>query len=374
MIRKLYIHNFRCLENFELNIEDISSGLLIGENGSGKSTVGKTLELLQSIGRGINRMNELEKHNILSPKDFARGRSDVPIRFEIEALLDNKVYKYVLALELPENFKELRVSEEQLIVSGNLLYSREKAQVSFYKSLHNSEAQFLVDWHIVALPLIQEQSDTDPLHIFKSWLAHMIILCPIPGLIKGESSTETLEPERNGSNFGSWFSGLLSRSPAAYTQIDAYLKTTMPDIQDVMNELIGKNSKNMIVRFKKDNAELSIDFTELSDGEKCFFLCAVVLAANKSYGPLFCFWDEPDNHLSLSELGHFIMSLRRSFKNHGQLLATSHNEEAIKKFSMENTFMLYRKSHLEPTLIKHLRDIPISNDLIDALILGDIEL
>lgn len=130
----------------------------------------------------------------------------------------------------------------------------------------------------------------------------------------------------------------------------------------------------MIVRFVTNQANLSVDFRDLSDGEKCFFLCAVVLAANKSYGPLFCFWNEPDNYLSLSEVGHFVTSLRRSFKNGGQFLATSHNGEAIRRFSNENTFVLDRKSHLEPTLIRLLSDISITGDLVDTLIRGDIEL
>ncbi|MFN9402037.1 MAG: ATP-binding protein, partial [Dolichospermum sp.] len=105
-------------------------------------------------------------------------------------------------------------------------------------------------------------------------------------------------------------------------------------------------------------------FQDLSDGEKCFFLCAVVLAANKFYGPVFCFWDEPDNYLSLSVVGDFIMSLRRSFKDNGQIVVTSHNPEAIREFSDENTFFLHRKSHLEPTLIRLLNDIPATGDLI----------
>jgi len=96
------------------------------------------------------------------------------------------------------------------------------------------------------------------------------------------------------------------------------------------------------------------------------------LAANKSYGPLFCFWDEPDNYLSLSEVGHFVTSLRRSFKNGGQFLATSHDEEAIRKFSNDNTFVLDRKSHLEPTLVRMLRDLPVRGELVDTLIRGDI--
>lgn len=367
MLQRLYVHNFRCLENFELTLKGISSALLIGKNGVGKSTIASALQILQDIGRNINRVG-----NLVNSKDFARGRSDVPIRFEIEVLLDGKLHKYVLALELPDRFRELRVSEEQLAVSGNPVYSRKGAQVTLHLSPQNREAQFLVDRHLVALPVIQEQSETDPLHLFKTWLAHTIILAPIPSLMTGYSSGDTLEPERKGSNFAEWFTGLLSRYPAAYAHLDKYLREIMPDIRDFLNEPIGKDSKSMVVRFEANNAKLSVDFDDLSDGEKCFFLCAVVLSANKFYGPLFCFWDQPDNYLSLAEVGHFVTSLRRSFINGAQMVATSHNPEAIRRFSDDNTFLLDRKSHLEPTLIRMLSDIPVTGDLVDALIRGDL--
>jgi predicted ATPase len=181
-----------------------------------------------------------------------------------------------------------------------------------------------------------------------------------------------LEPNREGSNFAEWFTGLLSRYPAAYTQVEKYLRQVMPDLRDFLNEPIGKDSKSMKVRFEEYSANLSVYFNDLSDGEKCFFLCAVVLAANNFYGPLFCFWDEPDNYLSLSEVGHFVTSLRRSFSNSGQILVTSHNPEAIRRFSNENTLILDRKSHLEPTLLRLLSDISIKGDLVDGLIRGDI--
>jgi len=236
------------------------------------------------------------------------------MRFEIELLLGEKLYQYTLAFDLPEKFKELRVLEEQLSVSEKPVYLLKEAQVTVCKGFENHDSQFSVDWHLVALSVIQEKSEPDPLRIFRTWLANMIILAPIPGFITGTSSGETFQAKRDGSNFGEWFSGLLTLYPAAYTEIDKYLREVMPDIKDIQNKVIGKDAKSMVVQFEANNATLKLDFKDLSDGEKSFFLCSVVLAANTFYGPLFCFWDEPDNFLSLSEVGHFIIALQRSLK------------------------------------------------------------
>ncbi len=129
MIRRLYIHNFRCLENFDLPISGQPSVLLIGKNGAGKTTVGLALEILQKIARGTNRVKDLVK-----PKDLTRGREAVPMRFELEVDLDAKVYEYVIAFELPEDFKELRVFEEKLAVDGSPVFSDENTLVLHRKN------------------------------------------------------------------------------------------------------------------------------------------------------------------------------------------------------------------------------------------------
>ena len=368
MIKRLYVHNFRCLENFELLLSGQPSALLIGKNGSGKSTVGLALQVLQSIARGTNRVSQL-----LTPEHFARNRSDVPLRLEIEALLAGQEYRYTLALELPAGFRELRVAEEMLSQDGQPVYSRDRAQIVLRRDAKNRVAKFLVDWHLIALPIIQEQSDSDPLHVFKSWLARMLILAPLPSLISGDSTGDTLMPNRAVTDFGAWFSGLLAHSPAAYTQIDTYLTRVLPDFKDIKNPMIGKDARSLTVQFYQDGTAMNLPFRELSDGEKCIFVGALVLAANKAYGPLFCFWDEPDSHLSLSEVSHFVMTLRREFQSGGQVLVTSHNPEAIRAFSEENSLLLYRHSHLEPTLVRPIRELQVHGDLVNALIRDDLK-
>jgi predicted ATPase len=346
---------------------DQSSLLLIGKNGSGKSTVGRALEILQRIARGTNRVNDLVK-----PKDFTRGQSDAPMRFEIEIVLDAEIYEYVIAFELPKESKELRVSEEKLTAGGKPVYSRKAAQVKLEQIGKN--ADFSIDWHLVALPIVQEGTRKDPIFIFKQWLSRLLILQPIPGLITGASEQETLQPDSSVKDFGAWFTALTSQYPAAYARIDGYLKQLMPDLKDIQNPLIGKDSRNLIVQFSSEQGSMKLSFADLSDGEKCFMICALVLAANEFYGPLLCFWDEPDNHLSLDEVGHFVLALRKSFQsNDGQFIATSHNPEAIRRFSKENTLLLYRKSHLEPTIVRPLSQIQFGGDIINALIRGDVE-
>jgi predicted ATPase len=370
VIRRFYVHNYRCLENFELPVAGLSSVLLIGNNGSGKTTVGLALEVLQKIARGTNRVGDLVK-----PKDLSRGRRDVPVRFEIEVELEGKVYEYAIAFEFPDGFKELRILHEALAVNGKPVYTRNGAEVNLPQVAPDLEkvTSFRIDWHLVALPIVQEQSTSDPLFIFKQWLARMLILRPVPSLIGGNSNLETLEPNLQVTDYGAWFSGLLAYAPAAYSTIDEYLKQVMPDLKDIRNPVIGTDSRSLVVQFSNEQGSVSLPFEDLSDGEKCFMICAVVLAANVHHGPVVCFWDEPDNYLALPEVGQFVVALRRAFQSGGQFIATSHNPEAIRRFSDENTLVLYRKSHLEPTIVRPLSELQVDGDLVGALIRGDVE-
>ena len=365
-----------------------SSVLLIGKNGAGKTTVGLALGILQKIARGINRANDL-----LKPKDAAIGagigRSNVAVRFEIQAELDGKVYEYTVAFELWKTGDVWLVLDETFAVDSKTVYSRQLADVHIENgSISDSaesaasqqpiraqfkEAWLPVDRHLVALPILQERSAEDPLFVFKQWLGRMLILQPIPSLIGGESKHETLAPNSQVTDFAAWFSGVLAHAPAAYGRIDEYLKQVMPDLGDIKNPVVGREQRSLFVQFSNNLGSIPVPFEDLSDGEKCFMICALVLAANDAYGPLLCFWDEPDSHLSLDEVGHFVLALRKGFQSGGQFIATSHNPEAIRRFSDENTLVLYRKSHLEPTLVRPLSEIQISGDLVGALVRGDVE-
>jgi predicted ATPase len=364
MIQRVFISHYRLFENFEINLSDRKTVLLIGKNGVGKSTLGKALRILQDIGRGSNRLKTL-----FSEDDYGSADTNRPIRIEIEVKIGDKRFEYSLAVELPEKFTESRVLEESLAINGQNVYRREQAEVT----LANSANAFLVDWHLVALPVVQVRGIANPIAIFKEWLSRMVIISPTPSLMNGLSQEDSLELTHDCENFASWFGGVLSEYPASYSVIAEYLKEVLPDFQDFQNKPISDVAKQLFVRFAGDQVRpLRLDFKNLSDGEKCFFVCSIVLAANRFYGPIFCLWDEPDNYLSLSEVGHMTMALRRSFEKSGQLIVSSHNPEAIRKFSDDNTLCLSRASHRESPTAKWLSDIGYQGDLVESLVRGDI--
>lgn len=259
--------------------------------------------------------------------------------------------------------------EERLTADGDTVFHREAAKVSLARAGKDT-ATFGIDWHLAALPFLERREDA--LSLMKQWLAQMMILRPIPSLISGDSDSENLEPAVDMANLGNWFSGLVADSPFTYTTIDAYLKQVMPDLKGIRNPERVPGSRSLILQFGSGNATILVPFKHLSDGEKCLFAGALVLAAAEAKASPFCFWDEPDSHLALSEVGHFTMALRKGFHSNGQFVATSHNAESIQRYSSGTTLLLYRKGHTEPSQVRPVAEIDVKGDLITALTLDDL--
>ncbi|MEO7576990.1 MAG: AAA family ATPase [Massilia sp.] len=371
MLQRLYASNFRCFQKLELNLDCAPSSLLIGSNGSGKSTVASVLQIFQQIGRGVSKLDQL-----LGARDFMSGHAAEPIRLGLDVELDGRTFSYSLDLALVEGLGRLRVLGESVGVDGRAIFLREQADVALWQEAGGAEVAFSVGCDQVALSSIQGRSEQDSLGMFRRWLERMVVLAPQPRQMRGESVEDTLQPDVSGANLVGWLAGLLSQFPAACATLDGYLRELLPDLQGFHDEVAGSESKRLLVDFEKAGRVFTLPFEDLSDGEKCFFLGATIVAANRAYGPLLCFWDAPDNFIALHEVGHFIVSLRRAFQNKGQLIVTSHNEETILKFSDQNTWLLGRESHVEPPRIRTLaalrQEKKLEGDLMRALIAGEV--
>lgn len=365
MIERLYVHNFRCLENFSLDLTGKPSTVLIGKNGAGKSTVLQALRVFQKIGRGPNRVK-----NVVNASDFPRHRKDLPMRFEADLNLKGKRFKYSVSFEWPPNFYEARISEESLTSDGAAVFTRKQAEVQLAGA-----PGFGLDWHVFAMPVINERPPARSIQEIRAFFGGLVLLAPIPQQISGFSEEPVAELDLHAINYASCLRTILQQKPKAYSEFEVFVREVIPDFSSIENVDRGKEGgSQLVVTFEQSETHktLQLNFDDLSDGEKCFFLSAYIIAANAVGPSVVCAWDEPDNHLSLSEVGHFITTLRKMANRGGQFIATTHHPETIRKFSDDNTFVLTRKSHLDPTVVKPLSAHSHAGDLIHALVRDEI--
>lgn len=323
------------------------------------------MTLLQALGRGQNRVGEL-----ISREDIPWGHSpEIPTRLELQLSLQGQKILYSLAFELPARFHEHRICQERLIANGVEIYNREVAQVQLQRS-GAASSRFSVDWHTVALNVIQDSGDiSDPLKLLKHWLKTLVCLAPLPSRITGESKRANLMPEASGENLGEWVTGLLTQYPASYTELDRYVRSVLPDFEALTNPESGRDTHAMEVKFR--GLSQSVPFAQLSDGEKCQILCGVLLAAGKAYGPILCFWDEPESHIGLDNLSEMMSELRNHFQ--GQLWATSHSPRAIESFPTDSVYYLEKKSILESASLRPISEMDYGKSLVTALARGELD-
>jgi ABC-type cobalamin/Fe3+-siderophores transport system ATPase subunit len=363
MIERLYVHNFRCLENFTLDLAGRSSALAIGRNGSGKSTVMRCLDLFQSIGRSTYLVSDC-----ISESDFTQHRVAHPMRFEIVLTINDKRFEYSVSFEWGANLGEAHINDESLKVDGTSIFTRDYSQIQV-----SGSAPFGIDWRFFALTVINERPG-GPIQTIKKYFATMILIAPIPANMTGFTDNSSLELQHDAENYASCLRTLLAQKPAAYGVFAEHVKSVIPDFAAIENVERGENGTRLVVHFEQPQPRrrLSVEFQSLSDGEKCFFLSAYILAAYAEGAAAFCMWDEPDNHLSLSEVGQFVIGLRKMTNRGGQFIATTHHPETVRKFSDETTLVFSRKSHLDPTVVRPLADYTYTGDLINALIRDEI--
>ena len=342
MLLNLYIHNYKCFQNFNFDTDKEPSLLIVGKNGVGKTCLMEVLNIFQAIGRGEHRIEK-----IVNEESLTLWNKKKELLFEMNVNINSNNFKYKLCLEMPENFYKFRIKLEELIVNKTEVLKREPALVSL-----NNRTEFSIDWHYVALPLIFDYNENKHIITFRNWLANMLLLSPIPHIIKDISDNETEYLTNSCENFIDFFINQINKDYSLFQNIQVYVRSMLDDFNTLKSVSLGERIKRLDVSF--NNIEKDIRFSHLSHGEKIFLIHAVVVALATKKKDLFVFWDEPDSYLARGEIQAFIRQLRATFAKKNQIIMTSHCEDTVRSFSKENTRILERSNHSSPVNIKKI--------------------
>src|SRR5262245_30915153 len=115
MLKRIYADNFRCLVNFELRFDRVN--LLLGENGTGKTTVFEVLYRLQQFLAGNAKVL-----NVFPSTELTRWQSSPSQRFELNLSVEDREYTYCLTIEHDEDRRKARIKKETLLFDGKSLF------------------------------------------------------------------------------------------------------------------------------------------------------------------------------------------------------------------------------------------------------------
>lgn len=333
MIRRLYIDNYKCFSNFELRLDKLPCSMIIGANGSGKSTVAEVLSLFAAIGRGNADINNIMPQHARSALKVERSSSVITL--EIEVGDATRTWQYSFCVE-PEGIA-YKIVSEKLTLGDTILFDRAR--------LHLSNT-------VLAMAVVSDETSANRyIADFRAMLAAIYVLRPVPqmmGASVGIGAGHFLKADA--SNFVSWLPNVMAHDNNAYSAFREYLQCVFPDFAKVAIGNTAVEGRTFTIGFRTGNADefVSLSFDRLSDGEKCQFIAASLIALNVHFESLTVFWDEPDNYITTSEVGYLLPALCNSFQKRGQLIVSSHSREAIVTFGENEIISFRRANHYSP--------------------------
>lgn len=330
MLTRIYIDNFRCLVNFELRLDRLN--LLLGDNGTGKTTVFDVLERIQRFVTGSARVN-----TVFPARDLTRWQSSEQQRFELGLQIDQATYTYSLVVEHAGDLRRMRIDQEKLLMDGMPLFELNveggAATAKLYHDDFTAGPQYPFDWSQSGVGSLPERDDNKSLTAFRRELKRFIITSPCPTLMVNESREEEDILSSHMENFVSWFRWLSQEHQGGVFNACRELAKALPGFTSFSLKEVGENTRALKALFRQpsegDRKTISFDFSELSDGQRALIILYTMVFGLADQG-LHLFLDEPDNYVVLREIQPWLALLGASVgESVEQAVLISHHPEVI---------------------------------------------
>ena len=308
MIGRIYADNFRCLTNFELELDQ--TNIFLGPNGSGKTSVFDALRKIQNLTvRGARIEDEFPQ------RDLSCLRSDNQVQqFELEIVVDQDSYEYMLKMKHNLDRNRLWIDQEILSHDKKPLFVHEKGIARLYRDDYGRESSYQFDLTRSGIGFLHAHPDNKKLTRFKRELANMMIVSPCPPLFKSECSTVTrteaafFDPLMQ--NFVEWYWSVSQQDIGSVVRLFEELKQVLPGFESLSMVESGENARVLKAAFHSRSGDHRLNrysFSQLSDGQR--FLVALYALLHLVEDDYLAkghrrslFIDEPDNYLSLREV------------------------------------------------------------------------
>lgn len=356
MLTRMYVNNFRSLAPFEWR--PVGNQLVVGRNGSGKSTVFEVLRALRdSCIRGV-------------PFDARRASGEQPFSdrtrtqwldlnervFELDVQGEDGLYSFRLELDSWGAPSRPRVVREEVACDGRPVFRFAKGEVHLYNDRFEDRVQYPFDWRLSALATIDERRDNRKLTWFKRWLGGVLCIRPDPFRMQGVAADEVRDPEEDLSNFAEWYRHL--RQEYDDDQFVSDLRDALPGLVGLKLEDAGERRRELKLRFadgsKTNGSKTSYFLSEISDGQRVLLGLYAVLHFALKPGRTLCF-DEPDNFIALHEIRPWLertLEVTEGPAGKAQVFIASHHPELLNRMAFKEGVLFERPNGRETRVRK----------------------
>jgi predicted ATPase len=327
MLKRLYINNFRCLVNFEINFGNLS--LLMGPSGGGKSTLFELVDRVRRLVVDNTKVKEVFPVEDL-PAWMDKSKT-IEQTFEFDVQGEKGLYQYKLVILHNPEGREQHVELEQLLFESRPLFEFKQGEVNLLQYEHEPGQSYTYDWNFSVMTTIFPRNDNQKLSWFKQWFESLFIVTLQPQLMTSESAGESNRLNRSGANFASWYRYISQEQQDKTFKLISILRETIPGFYAFRLEQAGKY-RMLKVGFtgdEKDSSPVFFDFEQLSDGQRVLIVLYTLLFGLQHPGQTI-FLDEPENNVALPEIQPWLMELNDACGD-GLLQAVliSHHPELI---------------------------------------------
>ena len=295
MLTRFYADNFRCLTNLELELSE--ANVLLGANGTGKSSV---LDVLRKIQDLIARGRRID--DTFPSRDLCLGQDRNQQHFEIETSADGQSYRYELIIEHDRSHGKVRIAKELLEHEGRAIFELRMGEAQLYDDNYvPAPNTYPFDWTLSGIGTLHERPNNRKLTRFKREIGSYVIVSSCPPVIEPEtrSADEFLEPSME--NFVGWFNRYSQENMGSIEGLFKALRESLPGFQSIRVRKSGETSHALKAEFlNSSNTRVEYGFDQLSDGQRALIvLYSLTMLADHGVA---LFIDEPDNYLSLREI------------------------------------------------------------------------
>ena len=346
MFKRIYIHNYKCLVNFDLGLQ--KTVLLLGPNGVGKTAVLDVVFGLRKLLAGEAKIND---RAVFHPSTLTRWQTRRDQVFELEAEVGGESFTYRLEVEHDEGGRRARIVKERLVGGGTKLFGCELGEVQLFRDDGSEGAAYSADWSESALARVVPQASNTRLTAFMDAVRDTVVCAVRPARLRAESLDENSLLDRYGENFVDWYRHALQENPmTAYPHVKA-LRPVIDGFNNARLQRSGLDSRALILDFVAGGdgtgpggGRYDLRFDELSDGQRVLVVLYALLHLRGDNGGVM-FLDEPDNFVALPEIQPWLAALvDLCEETPSQAVICSHHPELIDYLGPDYGLVLSRES------------------------------